>query len=46
MKKNKIWITGKGMVGKALIKTLSKDDNYEVIQHREKNLIKQIKNYG
>ena len=41
--KNKIWITGKGMVGKALIKTLSKDDKYEVISTSRKNLIKQIK---
>ena len=35
-KKNKIWITGKGMVGKALIKTLSKDDKYEVISTSKK----------
>ena len=38
MKKNKIWITGKGMVGKALIKTLSKDDKYEVISTSRKKL--------
>ena len=42
MNKNKIWITGKGMVGKALIKTLS-NDKYEVISTSRKNLIKQIK---
>ena len=38
MNKNKIWITGKGMVGKALIKTLSKDDKYEVISTSRKKL--------
>ena len=41
--KDKIWITGNGMVGKALIKTLSKDEKYEVISTSKKNLIKQSK---
>ena len=35
--KDKIWITGDGMVGKALVKTLSNEKKYEVIVTNRKN---------
>jgi len=38
MKKNKIWITGNGMVGKALNRALSKDNKQEVITTTRKRL--------
>ena len=41
--KDKIWITGDGMVGKALVKTLSNEKKYEVIVTNRKTLIKQAK---
>ena len=36
--KNKIWITGNGMVGKALVKNLSKDKKYEILTTTKKKL--------
>ncbi len=34
-KKNKIWITGSGMVGKSLIKKLSEDKNYNILRTKK-----------
>ena len=41
MKKNKIWITGSGMVGKALIKKLSTNKKYQILRS-SKNKLDQI----
>ncbi|MBT7523252.1 MAG: GDP-L-fucose synthase [Gammaproteobacteria bacterium] len=38
MKKNKVWITGNGMVGKALVKRLSSIDKYEVLVTKKNKL--------
>ena len=49
MKKNKIWITGNGMVGKALVKKLSTYRNYESIITRKSEIDqtnqKKVKNW-
>ena len=37
-KKNKIWITGNGMVGKSLIKKLSEDKNYNILKTKKSDL--------
>ena len=34
-KKNKIWVTGNGMVGKSLIKRLSTDQSYQVLKTKK-----------